>query len=145
MSAQVTLQQQAGYRFEHTFAEGMPRLQSDLPTPLGAATGPSPEHLLAAAVGSCLSSSLVFSLSRYQEDPAPLTTMVTAVEGRNEQKRLRVTKLEVRITLGRAAAELPHLDRALATFEEFCTVTASVRQAIPVELQVFDASGARVR
>ena len=145
MSAQVTLQQQSGYRFVHTFADGMATLQSDLPPPVGGGTGPSPEHLLAAAVGSCLSSSLIFTLSRFKEDPSPLTTTVTAIEGRNEANRLRVQRLEVKITLGRAAADLPHVERAVATFEEFCTVTASVRAAIPVALEIYDATGSRLK
>jgi uncharacterized OsmC-like protein len=145
MSAQVTLHQDSGYRFVHTFADGMATLQSDLPPPVGGGTGPSPEHLLAAAVGSCLSSSLVFTLSRFKEDPSPLTTTVTAIEGRNEANRLRVQRLEVKITLGRAAADLPHVERAVATFEEFCTVTASVRAAIPVALEIYDATGSRLK
>ena len=41
-----------------------------------------------------------------------------------------------------AAGDLPHLDRALAQFEDFCTVTASIRQGIPVELEVYDSTGA---
>jgi uncharacterized OsmC-like protein len=145
MSAQVTLRQQGAYTFVHTYAEGMPTVTSDLPPPLGSASGPSPEHFLASAVGSCLSSSLVFALSRFKEDPAPLATTVTAVVGRNDANRMRVLRLEARITLGRAAAELPHLERALATFEDYCTVTASVRAGIPVVLEVFDATGAKLK
>lgn len=140
----VTLRQQAGYRFSNRFADAMPELASDLPPPLGQGAGPSPEHLLAAAVGNCLSSSLVFSLSKFKQDPSPLTTQVSTVEGRNERNRLRVQRIDVRITLGKRAGDIEHLDRALATFEDFCTVTASIRQAIPVTLEVYDASGARL-
>jgi predicted phosphoribosyltransferase len=43
------------------------------------------------------------------------------------------------------AASLEHLDRVLATFEEFCTVTASVRAAIPVSVAVFDSLGAQLK
>ena len=43
------------------------------------------------------------------------------------------------------AAELEHLDRVLAQFEEFCTVTQSVRQGIPVTVQVRDATGATLK
>ena len=35
--------------------------------------------------------------------------------------------------------------RVLASFEDFCTVTASVRAAIPVTVEVFDAHGARLK
>ena len=143
--ATVTLRQQSGYRFSTHFADSMPDTTTDLPPPLGQGAGPSPEHLLAAAVGNCLSASLLFSLARFKQDPAPLAAEVTAVEGRNEANRLRIQRIDVRITLGKPAAGLEHLDRVLATFEEFCTVTASVRQAIPVALQVVDSTGARVK
>jgi len=33
----------------------------------------------------------------------------------------------------------------LNTFEQYCTVTQSVGQGIPIELQVFDATGARLK
>src|SRR4051812_20210027 len=139
MSSTVTLRQRSGYSFDNAFGEAMAVLVTDLPAPTGRGEGPSPEHLLAAAVANCLSSSLVFALSRYQEDPAPLTTTASAIEGRNERNRMRVQRIDVKITLGRAAADLPHVERAIASFEEFCTVTASVRQAIPVEVEIYDA------
>jgi hypothetical protein len=37
------------------------------------------------------------------------------------------------------------LDRALAQFEEFCTVTKSVRQSLPVRVTVIDADGRTLR
>jgi hypothetical protein len=67
------------------------------------------------------------------------------VVGRNDDKRLRVQRLKVRIDLGVPAEGLQHLDRALAQFEDFCTVTASVRAAIPVDIEVFDSLGKQVK
>jgi hypothetical protein len=48
----------------------------------------------------------------------------------------------VQLELGKTAAELEHLDRVLAQFEEFCTVSMSVRQGIAIDLQVRDGAGA---
>jgi hypothetical protein len=48
----------------------------------------------------------------------------------------------VDLHLGRPAAELGHIQRVLDTFEDFCTVTQSVVQAIPVTLRVLDSTGA---
>jgi organic hydroperoxide reductase OsmC/OhrA len=50
--------------------------------------------------------------------------------------------IHVRLELGRPAAELEHLERVLAQFEAFCTVSMSVRQGIAIHVQVQDATGA---
>ncbi len=96
-------------------------------------------------MGQCLSSSLLFALRKYKQEPGPLRTEVEVVEGRNDAGRQRVLGLQARIHLGVEASTLEHLDRALASFEEFCTVTQSVRQGIPVTLSVFDATGAQLK
>ena len=145
MDATVVLRQAGPYRFTNAFGAPIADVQSDLPPPLGGGTGPSPEHFLAAAVANCLSASLLFSLSKFKEDPAPLSTKASAVVGRNAENRMRVQRIEVTITLGRKAEEMPHLERALATFEDYCTVTASVRQGIPVQLEVRDADGRKLK
>ena len=49
------------------------------------------------------------------------------------------------LTLGVPAASLAHLDRVLAQFESFCTVTESIRQGFPVTVQVFDSTGAALK
>ncbi len=141
----VELRQDSGYRFANRFGPGLPVVHSDEPPPLGTGTGPSPLQLLAAAVGNCLCASLLFALKKFKQDPEPIAAVATATEGRNEQKRLRVQGVHVRITLGVPAVRLQHLERALAQFEEFCTVTQSVRQGIPVAVEVYDSEGARLK
>lgn len=141
----VDLAQESGYRFANRFGPGMPLLYSDEPAPLGTGTGPSPMQLLAAAVGNCLAASLLFALRKFKQSPEPITARAVAVEGRNEDKRLRVRSIRARLTLGVPAARLEHLDRALERFEEYCTVTQSVRQGIPVEVEVYDSEGARLK
>jgi uncharacterized OsmC-like protein len=61
--------------------------------------------------------------------------------GRNSQGRLRVLRMKVVLTLGVAAERLEHLERAVRQFEQFCTVTRSVGEAIPIAVEVRDASG----
>ncbi len=58
---------------------------------------------------------------------------------------MRVLGLQARLTLGVPAAQIEHLDRVLATFEAYCTVTQSVQAAIPVQLQVFDSTGSQLK
>lgn len=144
-TATVSLQQQADYRFEIRFDENLPSLIADEPAPLGQGEGPSPAQLLAASVGNCLSDSLLFALRKFKQAPEPLRCEVTAEVGRNPEGRLRILGIHATITLGVAAGSLEHLDRALAQFEAFCTVTQSVRQAIPVRVTVLDAAGLTLR
>lgn len=141
----VTLRQQQDYRFDVAFGEGVPPLVGDEPPPLGTGQGPSPVQLLAAAVGNCLSDSLLFALRKYKQAPEPLGCQVEAEVGRNAEGRLRVLRIHARLTLGVPAAQLQHLDRALSQFEAFCTVTQSVGQGIPVSISVFDAEGAQLK
>jgi uncharacterized OsmC-like protein len=137
----VSLQQQADYRFEIHFGDHIPGLIADEPAPLGKGEGPSPSQLLCASVGNCLSDSLLFALRKFKQAPDPLHCEVTAETGRNPEGRLRILGLHATIRLGVAAGSLQHLDRALAQFETFCTVTQSVRQGMPVRVTVMDAAG----
>lgn len=142
---QVVLRQQQDYRFDIDFGVGIPVLVADEPAPLGTGQGPSPVQLLAAAVGNCLSDSLLFALRKFKQSPDPIECTVQAEVGRNEQKRLRVLKMTAVLRLGVPAATLEHLDRVLEQFEAFCTVAQSVGQGLPIDLQVFDSEGTRLK
>ena len=65
----VSLQQQADYRFEIHFGEGIPSLFADEPAPLGKGDGPSPAQLLCAAVGNCLCDSLLLARRKFKQAP----------------------------------------------------------------------------
>lgn len=138
---QVLLQQEQDYRFRVEFGAGTPALIADEPPPLGQGQGPSPVQLLASAVGNCLSDSLLFALRKFKQAPEPLSCEVVAEVGRNADGRLRVLAMTARLRLGVPAARLEHLDRVLAQFEAFCTVTQSVGAAIPITVQVIDSEG----
>ncbi len=73
--------------------------------------------------------------------PGPLSATATATMGRNDENRLRVQHVDVDIRLGVTGTDLAHLDRALAQFEEFCTVSMSVRQGIEIGVRVTDSAG----
>ncbi len=141
----VQLRQQQDYRFETAFGEGVAPLVGDEPAPLGQGQGPSPVQLLCAAVGNCLSDSLLFALRKYRQAPEPLSCEVTAEVGRNAEGRLRVLALSARLHLGTPAAALAHLDRVLGQFESFCTVTQSVGLGIPIRVEVLDADGVQLK
>ncbi|MDE2368501.1 MAG: OsmC family protein [Burkholderiales bacterium] len=140
----VHLTQVQDYQFDLDFGGATPHLLADEPPPLGTGLGPSPVQLLASAVGNCLSASLLFALRKFKQQPEPIACKVTADVGRNAEGRVRVLALHARLTLGVPAARLEHLDRVLGGFEAYCTVTQSVRAALPVDIEVFDALGARL-
>lgn len=141
-NASVTITRQSGYQFLVDFGPLIPQLLADEPAPLGQGTGPAPDHMLLAAVANCLSASLLFALQKFKQDPGALIATATLEMGRNENKRLRIQRVHVQLELGKTAAEIEHLDRVLAQFEEFCTVSMSVRQGIAIDLQVRDGAGA---
>lgn len=137
----VSLTRQDKYRFLVDFGAGIERAVADEPPPLGGGAGPSPEQMLAAAVANCLSASLVFALGKFKEDPGPMTATAVCETGRNEKNRLRVTRIDVAMTLGAAPESLGHLERALAQFEDFCTVSQSVRAGVPYTLTIRSPDG----
>ena len=141
----VELIQQHDYRFDIHFAVAIPVLTSDEPAPLGTGQGPSPVQLLCAAVGNCLSDSLLFALRKFKQAPEPLRCTVQAEVDRNAENRLRVLRMTATLHLGVPAAQLEHFDRVLAQFEAYCTVTQSISQGIPVTLKVFDSKGLQLR
>ena len=138
---QVSLRQQHDYRFDIVFGGDVPTVTSDEPAPLGTGQGPSPVQLLSAAVGNCLSDSLLFALRKFKQAPEPIRCQITSEVGRNADNRLRVLGIHAVLTLGVPGASLEHLDRVLDTFETYCTVTQSVGQGIPVTIQVIDSQG----
>ena len=139
---QVSLTQKQDYQFQVDFGGAVPPLMADEPAPLGQGTGPSPVQLLAAAVGNCLSDSLLFALRKFKQNPDPIRCNVQAEVGRNAEGRVRVLSMQAKLTLGVPASQLEHLDRVLSQFEAFCTVTQSVGQGIPVKTEVIDSTGA---
>ena len=137
----VELVQQQDYRFDIQFGGTAPNLIGDEPAPLGTGPGPSPVQLLCAAVGNCLSDSLLFALRKFKQAPEPLRATVVADVGRNPEGRVRVLRMDATLTLGVPAAQLEHLDRVLSQFEGYCTVTQSVGQGIAIVVKVLDADG----
>jgi uncharacterized OsmC-like protein len=142
---EVVLTQEKDFRFAISFGPDLPVLYGDEGPPLGGGTGPSPEQLLAAAVGNCLSDSLFFALKKFKQDPQGITTHVHSTVGRNAEGRLRILGMDVKVNLGAAAASIENLERILGQFESFCTVAQSVGQGVPIAVSVFDGAGIKVK
>lgn len=117
-------------------ARGAPML-FDEPRPLGDGTAPNAAAVLGAAVGNCLAASLAFCLRRARLDPTRLTAQVSTHVARNDHGRLRISGIDVELLPELAADDADAgLDRCERVFEDFCTVTTSVRQGIPVHVSV---------
>ena len=139
----LTLEQEEGFDFRVKFDwPDNPDLLLDEPEPLGHRHGPNAARLVAAAVGNCLSASLLFCLkTKFKQDPGPLRASVTGRLARNERGRIRIGGLAVRIELAESADALQHLERCMEQFEDFCVVTESIRHGVPVDVEVVDAAG----
>ena len=141
----IRLTHRGGYQFLADFeGAAVPDLVTDEPPPLGSGQGPSPTDLLLAGVANCLAASLLFALGKFKLPYLPSAVEATARVGRNDEGRLRVLAIEVDITLDRPAEGEAFLARALDQFEAFCTVSQSVGQGIPIQVEVFDAEGVKL-
>ena len=126
-----------GYRFKAIFdLERVPDILVDESKPAGEGLGPNPTRLLSVAIGHCLSSSLLYCLRRARIEVKGLETNVKATIARNEEGRLRVRDIDVQIDLDVGEEDQERVSRCLEVFEDYCTVTQSVRRGIQVNLKV---------
>ena len=126
-----------GYKFKVEFySEGIADLIVDEPKPIGENSGPNPTRLLSAAVGYCLNSSLLFCLSKARINVKNLETIVKANQERNKEGFLRLRKLEVEMHLDVDEQDRTRVTRCIDIFENYCTVTQSVRKGIEVTVNV---------
>ena len=108
----------------------------DEPEPTGSGLGPNASRVLAAAVGNCLAASLLFCLRRSRVDVRDLKATVEGVVARNEKGRLRMRELNVELGVAIDGEQEKQLERCKQIFEDYCIVTGSIRQGIPVNVKV---------
>jgi len=138
----IHLEQEEDYAFRVKFdIKKADDILMDEPPPLGERNGPNASRLLAAAAANCLSASLMFCLAKEDVPANNVKTEATCTIVRNEKKRLRLGRLDIRITAGNELLESKKLDRCLSLFEDFCVVTASIREGIPVAVEVVNEAG----
>ncbi len=138
----ISIQQQQDYQFVVTFDKAsMPELHTDESAPLGKETGPTPARMLAAALGNCLAASMLFASKKAGVATHNIHADVKVQTVRNENRRLRIGKVEVTIDPGFAPEDLEKAKGPRAVFEDFCTVTQSVKQGFPVEVKVKGIDG----
>lgn len=132
----LRIEQVDHYEFDVRFDKPtMPTLRTDEGPPLGHDRGPDPSRLLAAAIGNCLAASLLFCLERAKHKVLGLAADVHVEIVRNEHRRLRIGHVDV-VLHPSLEPGAPPIDDCLAAFEDFCTVTQSVRGGLDVRVRV---------
>jgi uncharacterized OsmC-like protein len=133
------LERERGFRFRSQAGEdgllhGEP-YASDEPDPVGDASAPSTPSLLASALGHCLSAALIEVSRRAHLEVTGCATDVVAVVRPNDQGLPRIHRVEVTIRPSLAQMS-PRSARCEEVFEQYCTVTASVRAGIEIVTNV---------
>ncbi|MBK5964832.1 osmotically inducible protein OsmC [Thiocystis minor] len=138
----IHLEQREGFQINVAFDwKRAPDLLMDEPPPLGEQQGPNASRLLAAAAANCLSASLLYCVFKEEPPEHCLRTEVDCIMVRNEKKRQRIGGLEVRLILTDVVTQSPRFARCKTLFEDFCVVSASIRQGIPMRVTLLDEQG----
>lgn len=136
-SFSVSMRHLDGFRFEVDFGlEGVPPMVMDEPSPVGGDSGPNASKVLAAAMGNCLTASLLFCLQKARVEVGAVETRVNGVLKRNEQGRWRVAQVDVEIVPEVPAEFQRQFERCSGLFEDFCVVSKSIEQGILINVRV---------
>ena len=126
-----------GYKFDVNFdVDYLPNMVADEPKPIGEGSGPNAPRLLATAVGQCMSSSLIYCLTKARIPVNNLETTVKTNLFKNENGRTRIKSIDIQISLEVNEEDKTRLNRCLTIFEDYCTVTQSIRNGIQVNVKV---------
>jgi organic hydroperoxide reductase OsmC/OhrA len=138
----VTLEHLEGYAFRLSFDDTpVAPITVDEPPPLGKFEGPNPSRLIAAGVANCLAASLLFCLQKTRQPPASLRAVARGRLVRNAKGRLRLGGIDVTLQLETGEGGQARLERCAELFEDYCVVTESIRQGVPVAVRIADAGG----
>jgi uncharacterized OsmC-like protein len=142
----VNLRMLKNYQFEAQFPDipSAPPVKFDEPLPLGEGTAPQAVDVLSAAIGNCLAASLAFCLRKARVAFDGLEAHVTTEVTRDAKGRMRIGSIAVELAPEVSQTDRAGLERCKALFEDFCTVTASVRRGIDVGVTVKEPALAEV-
>lgn len=118
--------------------EGLPHgapFASDEPDPVGDNSGPATPALLATAVAHCLSASLLETSRKAHIDVLEMETTATAVVIPNAEGNPRINRIEVLIS-PLLATDNTRKQRCEDVFQNYCTVSSSLKPAIAINVRV---------
>jgi len=104
--------------------------------------GPNPSRLLGLAILGCLSASFIFCLKKRKFKVDDFSAEAEVIISRNEKGFLRVKNIDINIkpnitdpdALKRAKQCLKTAKDGVSFFEQYCTVTQSIRSGIDVNV-----------
>jgi len=130
-----------GFNVKWDFYDAPDLYMDEPPSMGGSGKGPNAARAIVAAVGNCLSASLVFCLEKSRVDLRDVKVRCYGQLTRNEQGRLRLTYSKIEPVVQLPDEDLKKLERCLGMFEDFCIVTQAVRDGINVDVQVYHDDG----
>ena len=131
------MEQISDYEFRVKFdMEEVEDLMMDEPAPLGGSKGPTASRVLAAAVSHCLSASFIFCLKKREVSLTSLKTIAKTIMRRNEKGRWRIHHIDITVHPTYEDPKHHRIPRCVEIFEDYCIVTQSVRNGIPINVKV---------
>ena len=133
---QISMRRIEDFKFEVDFGIQNIELIMDEPEPVGNNSGPNASRVLAAAIGNCLTASFLFCLQKSRVEIGEINTKVNGTILRNKKGRWRIMEITVEII-----PDIPHafdeqFNRCINLFEDFCIVSQSIKQGIPINVKV---------
>jgi len=132
----VTLVSKYQFTAEFPDVAGTPSMLLDESPPVGDGLGPNAAAVPGAAIGNCLSASLATCLRRARVEVDGLTATIVTHVSRTDNGRYRIAGIDVELTPSIRQGYRAGLERCERIFEDYCTVTESVRQGIPVKVSI---------
>jgi uncharacterized OsmC-like protein len=134
----VSMKREENFVFNVNFGiDGVKQFKMDEPPPVGDNLGPGASKVLAAALGNCLSASLLFCLQKARAQVGDIETSVVGKMRRNESGRWRIREVKIEISPDIELSQYQsQYDRCYSLFEDFCIVSKSIEEGIPIKVQV---------
>ena len=133
----VSMKREKDFVFSVDFGIDGLDFKMDEPEPVGGNTGPNASKVLAAAMGNCLTASLLFCLNKARAEVGGIETNVEGKMRRNENGRWRIAEINIDISLEINTDEFSsQYERCNKLFEDFCIVSKSIEEGIPINVEV---------
>jgi len=133
----VSMKRENDFVFKVDFGLDGLDFKMDEPEPVGSDVGPNASKVLAAAMGNCLTASLLFCLNKARAEVGGIETKVEGKMRRNEKGRWRIAEINIDISPEINTEEFgSQYERCNKLFEDFCIVSKSVEEGIPINVEV---------